>query len=258
MLKVLLVFIYCSVSFAAIKDINWQDKQYIKKAFFEIVYKNEYQSGLQKLKRWQKNIIWDINYFKLTAKINIVEKLITLHFNDLSSITGVKIFKKNKHKQKENFKIILTKREFYKKAIEKYTSNKIKDLYKTSNCLLYFRYDFSYGFNSVVVIIPVDYVMSNGLLPSCIVEELTQAMGLVNDSDWVNPSVANDVSINDLLSGLDYLMLKILYDKRLLPGMDTNESSSIVDEILTDFIKQGIIESSVIKARKLEIAKFLQ
>jgi hypothetical protein len=41
---------------------------------------------------------------------------------------------------------------------------------------------------SVLVIIPVDHAMSHGLLPACVIEELTQAMGLPNDSDWVIPS----------------------------------------------------------------------
>jgi hypothetical protein len=50
-----------------------------------------------------------------------------------------------------------------------------------------------------------------GLLPACIVEELAQAMGLPNDSGLVNPSVANDKSVLELLTGLDDFMLRIIF-----------------------------------------------
>jgi hypothetical protein len=83
-------------------------------------------------------------------------------------------------------------------------------------------------------------------------------MGLPNDSDWVNPSVANDKSILDLLTGLDYLMLKILYDKRLVVGLDVGQSSAIVDTILFDFEQQNLIKNSVLKSRELRLSKQLE
>ncbi len=45
-----------------------------------------------------------------------------------------------------------------------------------------------------------------------------------NDSDWVSLSMANDKSVLDLLTGLDYLLLKILYDNRLHAGMSVKTS----------------------------------
>jgi hypothetical protein len=90
--------------------------------------------------------------------------------------------------------------------------------------LLHFKHNKQSELISVLVIIPVDHAMSYGLLSACIIEELTQAMGLPNDSDWVIPSIANDKSVLDLLTGLDYLLLKILYDNRLHAGMSAKTS----------------------------------
>ncbi len=115
-----------------------------------------------------------------------------------------------------------------------------------------------YELVQATVIIPVDHAMKYGLLPACIVEELTQAMGLPNDSDWVNPSVANDKSILDLLTGLDYLMLKILYDKRLTIGLSLEKSIPIIDEILLDFEQKNLIKNAVFKARKLRLSQRLE
>lgn len=230
-------------------QVSWQNKEYIKKSFFEIAYKNEYKKGRSKLKRWNKSIQYKVDYFKLTTPFKVAENMIDDHFKDLSDITTLPIVKRDKN---SNFRIILTKRAHYKEAIEKYTNTKIKNIDTKSSCLLFIRHK-RYVLSNAVIIIPADYAMRYGLLPACIVEELTQAMGLPNDSDWVNPSVFNDKSVLDLLTGLDYLMLKILYDKRLEIGMNVNQSSSIVDEILLDFEQQNLIKNSIFKARKLRL-----
>lgn len=231
----------------------WQSKDYIKKAFFEIAYKNEYSKGARKLKRWNKDVKYKIDYFKLPPSIEMVENLIDDHFKDLSSIIELSIVKSDK---KANFTIVLTKREHYAEAIKLYINSKIKDLPTKSNCVLSIKHK-RYELVKAITIIPVDHVMRYGLLPACVVEELTQAMGLPNDSDWVNPSIANDKSVSDLLTGLDYLMLKILYDKRLSVGMGIAQSSPIIDKILNEFEINNIIKNSVLKVRNLNLANQL-
>ncbi len=249
---VLLFGFYSSAVYADLLT-PWQSKNYIKKAFFEIAYKNEYQLGRTNLRRWQQPIRYRIDYFNLDKPVDIAEALIQDHFQDLSKITGVVV---NKNDKNPNFKILLTKKAHYKSAIRRYVNTKIKNLDTQTNCLLYFKQNKQSELTSALVIIPVDHAMSYGLLPACIVEELTQAMGLPNDSDWVSPSIANDKSVLDLLTGLDYLLLKILYDNRLHAGMSVKTSTPIVDKILIDFKRQGMIESSVLKVQELNISKY--
>lgn len=236
-------------------QVSWQNKQYIKKAFFEIAYKNEYRQGLTKLRRWNKAIKYKVNYFKFPPPFEVGKSLVDDHFKDLSDITTLPISQSSD--KRPNFRIILTKRVHYKEAIETYTNAKVKNLDTESNCLLSIKHK-RYALSDATVIIPVDHAMRYGLLPACVVEELTQAMGLPNDSDWVNPSVANDKSVLDLLTGLDYLMLRILYDKRLEIGMSVEQSEPIVDEILLDFEEQGLIKNSTLEARKLRLSAQLE
>ncbi len=236
------------------QDATWQSKNYIKKAFFEIAYKNEYRKGTSKLRRWNKGIRYQVDYFKFPLSFEMAENMIDDHFKDLSDISALPITQSDTN---PNFKIILTKREFYAEAIKKYTNTKIKNIATESNCLLSIKHRM-YELVQATVIIPVDHAMKYGLLPACIVEELTQAMGLPNDSDWVNPSVANDKSILDLLTGLDYLMLKILYDKRLTIGLSLEKSIPIIDEILLDFEQKNLIKNAVFKARKLRLSQRLE
>ncbi len=63
---------------------------------------------------------------------------------------------------------------------------------------------------------------------ACIIEELTQAMGLFNDSDDILPSIFNDSSPNMVLSDHDRILLQVLYDRRLEPGMTWNQAEPIV------------------------------
>lgn len=63
---------------------------------------------------------------------------------------------------------------------------------------------------------------------SCIHEELAQAMGLPNDSPQGYPSIFNDDGEFALLTRQDEMMLKILYNPELQPGMTPAQARPIV------------------------------
>ena len=69
---------------------------------------------------------------------------------------------------------------------------------------------------------------------SCIHEELAQGLGLANDSPDVRPSIFNDDEEFAFLTPHDELLLKILYDKRLRPGMTEAEARPIVARIAAE------------------------
>ncbi|SPF79917.1 DUF2927 domain-containing protein [Pseudoprimorskyibacter insulae] len=66
---------------------------------------------------------------------------------------------------------------------------------------------------------------------SCIHEEVAQGLGLGNDSPRARPSIFNDDDEFALLTGHDELLLKILYNSRLTPGMSAETARPIVREI---------------------------
>lgn len=68
----------------------------------------------------------------------------------------------------------------------------------------------------------------------CIHEELAQGLGLVNDSPDARPSIFNDDEEFALLTPHDELLLRILYDRRLKPGMEEAEARPIVQDIVTE------------------------
>ncbi|WP_204318671.1 DUF2927 domain-containing protein [Pseudooceanicola aestuarii] len=59
---------------------------------------------------------------------------------------------------------------------------------------------------------------------SCFHEEIAQGLGLANDSPRARPSIFNDDDEFALLTNHDELLLKMLYDPRLRPGMTLEQA----------------------------------
>ena len=62
----------------------------------------------------------------------------------------------------------------------------------------------------------------------CILEEITQALGLMNDSTYFQPSIFNDHSRQQKLSPWDELVVRAHYDRRIRPGMVWRSAEPIV------------------------------
>ncbi len=83
-------------------------------------------------------------------------------------------------------------------------------------------------------IIAVKGETSGKLRTSCIHEELSQTLGLLNDDPEVRPSIFNDDQEFALLTAHDEYLLRILYDPRLRHGMTAEEGMPIVAEIVAE------------------------
>lgn len=77
------------------------------------------------------------------------------------------------------------------------------------------------------------------LRSSCIHEELTQTLGLMNDDPNVRPSIFNDDQEFALLTEHDEILLRILYDRRLRPGMQADEARPLLAEIIAEIRPGG-------------------
>lgn len=75
------------------------------------------------------------------------------------------------------------------------------------------------------------------LRTACVHEELAQGLGLANDHPQARPSIFNDNDEFALLTRHDELLLKILYDPRLKPGMTPAEAAPIVSRIATELME---------------------
>jgi hypothetical protein len=78
------------------------------------------------------------------------------------------------------------------------------------------------------------------LRQSCLHEEIAQGLGLANDSPAARPSIFNDDEEFALLTTHDELLLAILYDPRLQPGMDAATAQPIVRTIAEELLPPAI------------------
>lgn len=74
------------------------------------------------------------------------------------------------------------------------------------------------------------------LRSSCLHEEMAQGMGLANDDPGARPSIFNDDEEFAHLTWLDEMLLKILYDRRLRPGMEEQEALPLIRQIAAELI----------------------
>lgn len=84
------------------------------------------------------------------------------------------------------------------------------------------------------IFIPTDRASSAGKLPACVIEETAQILGLPNDSDQVAFSIFNDYSNFMDLTAQDLMLIRLLYDARLVPGMGRAEALATVRRILRE------------------------
>jgi hypothetical protein len=71
---------------------------------------------------------------------------------------------------------------------------------------------------------------------SCVHEEVAQGLGLPNDSPAARPSIFNDDEEFALLTRHDELLLRILYDPRLQPGLEPDEARPTVRRIAEELL----------------------
>lgn len=69
---------------------------------------------------------------------------------------------------------------------------------------------------------------------SCVNEEMAQAMGLPNDSPEARPSIFTNTFEFALLTDHDAILLRMLYDPRLAPGMTAEQARPLLHTIARD------------------------
>ncbi len=224
---------------AAQSLMPWKDPAYISRAFIEIAFKREYQPDDFPLAKWDQSVIY---YQIQTEGIKLTPSLlkpIQQHLKTLHTLTGIR-FIRTHTPENSQLKIWLIQDRYFKAHLQKITRSEQQavQLARKSNCFATFKIAKNAAIQEATVIIPADHAFKKGLYLACVVEEITQIMGLPNDADWVSPSIANDLDKQETLSPLDRLFLQILYDPSLKPGMDIQTARPHIRRIIHHLLKQ--------------------
>ena len=85
------------------------------------------------------------------------------------------------------------------------------------------------GYKRAIVLVRAEHPPR--MRESCIQEEMAQAMGLPNDSPKARPSIFNDDEEFAVLTHHDAVLLRILYDQRLKPGMTIKQLKPLLPTV---------------------------
>ena len=93
------------------------------------------------------------------------------------------------------------------------------DILLTSGCLFFYKRDKSHRITEGAIFVRTDAGATSRAIESCLLEEMTQVLGLPNDSDLISPSIFNSGDQLTRLSALDETLIRTLYHPSLSPGM---------------------------------------
>lgn len=226
---------------------RWQNSAYITYSFTEVALGSEFGQSKQVVRKWVKPIRLYITHQVGDKALH--EKLLDAHIEHLAAITGHDIQRVSSAKQ-ANVRLFFTRESQLLSLIGQYSGRQSVAHERGSVCLASIRTNKADEIESAVIYIPVDRARRHAKLLACIVEELTQVLGLPRDSDHVYPSIFNDKTVSYLLTGLDDILLRMLYDPRMLPGSNRKKIQKIAPQILSDLEQRGLIENASLRVRK--------
>lgn len=232
-----------ALSFSAQAERPSNDK--IIKNFDIVAFGNEYTGRRYKhVRKWKQPIRIGIQgkgyppYFEAYVK---------QHIRDLWEITGHPIelyysfsmqragkLARDFDPKKVNFILFYMPTAEIPKAVAKYFDNdeaQVRKMISVSTCFAKFgtkNNEIKWAISVFPAEHPKDYMRA------CVVEELTQVLGLPNDSAAVSPSIFNDKSRYFELTEHDRWMLKMLYDPRIPVGMPREAAIAMGRKILSE------------------------
>ena len=224
----------------------------IIEAFEQVAFYNEYDISGDKLlpnsesvmlAKWKSNTNISVRFGR-----SVDEKQ---KDKDLKEINGLKsnLFKITSHKikisqQNVNMYVVVAKQKEIKSLISEIGLKRpefdpkripiITQLPKDIHCMAMtsMSSEPNSAISSALVIIRSE--LPTIMRKACIHEEIAQSLGLTNDSHFARPSIFNDDDEFATLTKFDEILLQILYDHRLYPGLSQKEASHLVSQIANE------------------------
>ena len=228
----------------------------IVEAFEQLAFYNEYDidknkllpnSNAVSLGKWKSNTNISILFGGSVDKKQKDKDLQEINglISNLSKITNqnIKVFQQN-----VNMYVVVANQKEIKDLIDKIGSQRpefdpkripiITQLPKDIHCMAMtsMSSEPNSAISSALVIIRNE--LPDIMRRACIHEEIAQSLGLTNDSHFARPSIFNDDDEFATLTNFDEILLQILYDHRLQPGISEKEAAQLVKQIATEITDQ--------------------
>lgn len=222
---------------------EWKTPGRLVDAFVELALKSECSSRDAPVRKWTAPIRYHVVHH--VGDSGLHDQLVATHLWHLAQITDLDVAPAVTPGE-ANFLIVMTSDERLNADILAFAGNagdgRRERFFRDSMCLASLRADRSGAIVRATALIPVDRARSRGELVACVVEELTHMFGVSNDTELPLPSIFNHATVRSFLTGLDYLMLKMLYDPRVRPGMKAPALRPLLHRIAMDLEQSRLVE----------------
>ena len=161
-------------------------------------------------------------------------KFIQKHLNSLVRATGLKTEDAKKTGKPANFKInFVPHRHLGNPYLAKANPKLLRKMAVQGGCYFILWSDKVTGnISEAVIVVNSDRLLIR--INHCLLEEMTQSLGLPNDSNMISPSIFSDRSRRTELTRSDLLILKALYHPRMKAGLPREQALKVAGEILPE------------------------
>lgn len=194
-------------------------------AFGRIAFGNEFVAEADpRLQKWTQPVRW-----RVYAEVSLgggERDFLDRHLARLERLTGLPFAEADRWPE-TNFGILFVAEDRYEYWIDRYIEPSRRHMVARlagTACLGFLRHHrATFAIEFAVAIIPVERARARGLMRSCIAEETTQVLGLLNDAE-VPGTLFNDAGDARDLTPLDEMLVRLLYHPSLRPGMRRAEA----------------------------------
>jgi len=237
----LLLVVFSGSLLAKNVEHHWKDKRYIEDSFYDIVLRGEYERVRPVVRKWTQPLrIW------VSSTAGDADEqlwLVAMHFVHIGDIIGLPVEFVDRREQ-ANVRVFFTSDKQAPQVVTREMSALAVRQLDHSVCIGQIRFNRWAEITRGTVVIPVERAQREGKMMPCVVEEMTQMLGLINDSERFYPTGFSDITEDELLTGLDYLLLKLLYSPNLRNGMTVAQAAPVIRRQLDAWERSGLIHNA--------------
>lgn len=180
--------------------------------------------------KFRDEVKFRIHNLSSKNRVQAVTQFIDSLENDIAGLK-VRIVTKD---ERANFNVYVVNRSDYvqtvREKIEKRRNAKVP-----GKCLVKSRFSRAGMIRSDAVIVSDE---GEALFKRCLIEEILQGLGPLNENTSLKKSVFNDTSKHTKFTDFDRLILNMLYDTRIKNGAGERSVSRVLDDVLSDTRKR--------------------